>query len=263
MLDHRSTEQFGGTPFHIDVALKASTPDGELSVDSAQWIVEGLASTSKKDTDDETVIQKGLDIDYFRERGFFNYNHSATLVGFPYKEFTLIKSDGMFTRGELFKDVPMARTIWTQQVAFQAAGVPRTYGFSIEGRVQKRDDKSIVKAKVINVAISPHQKNSGATLTALYKALESSDWDLLKTLDAGYKDGVGSPVIHESLDNSIHNVLDVSGKLVTDIAKDLTVRKDSMCTMLNAAGYDPKAANVLAFALTLDEWLGTEIIGNN
>ena len=80
--------------------------------------IRGYASNTHKDRQDESIIQKGLDISDFLNFGWFNYDHDNTkLLGYPDKEKTGIDANGFFVEGTLLKGVPLADHIWEVAVA--------------------------------------------------------------------------------------------------------------------------------------------------
>ena len=70
----------------IDTMTKSEKESGVLGR------IKGVASTPDLDRDGEKVMQDGLDISYFLERGFFNWDHdNSKIVGYPDKENTQIQ----------------------------------------------------------------------------------------------------------------------------------------------------------------------------
>lgn len=138
--------------------------------------IRGFASTPDLDRDNETILQKGLDISDFLQYGFFNLDHDNSIVlGYPDAEKTKITKDGLYVEGTLL-DTPRSREIWNAAVAMQKSSAPRRMGFSIEGKVLSRDSNGrILKAKVTNVAITATPVNPHATWDAIVKSMGALD----------------------------------------------------------------------------------------
>lgn len=157
--------------FFIPAEFSKSGKDKEMRIC-------GLASTPDTDRDNETVIQQGLEIDDFVNYGFFNYNHdNSYILGYPDKTKTKITKDGLYVEGNILPS-EMGRRIWDAAVALQKSKAPRRMGFSIEGKVLKRDEQGkILKAKVYNVAITNMPVNPNATWEALIKGMTTENGD--------------------------------------------------------------------------------------
>jgi len=189
-------------PFDID--LKKSE-DGE------KRIIQGFASTSAKDRENEEIIQKGLDISDFVNYGWFNWDHdNSKILGYPHKETTRITSEGFYVEGELLKGVAEADRVWEVAVALKKSGAPRKMGFSVEGKVLEKDVLGrVLKAKVYNVAITPNPINPMATWDAVIKSF--TECTQVQGAHAGYdfslnENNSGSSLKVESLDTSLRNL---------------------------------------------------------
>lgn len=147
--------------FLPQVAFAKSSSGDEEAYNSRK--LAGIMSTQRKDRQDEAVIAKGLEFDEFLHNGHFNDNHSqetSAIVGYPEKvqyhsslEKYGIKAPGWTCEGFVLKGTKRADGIW--ELAQSLANVPtRKLGFSIEGKVLRRSDKTIECAKIRNVAIT-------------------------------------------------------------------------------------------------------------
>ena len=183
---------------------KADAPEG------SRRRVAGLISTERKDRQDETVLQRGLDFSEFIDFGWYNDNHAkdmAGVVGYPESVRMVRKgeklpdgrvapADGHWAEGWMLEGDPRADSIWQKAMALQKGG-KRKLGFSIEGVIERReghDRKVIAKARVRNVAITHCPVNTDTQLVALAKSLEFSeleraqrDEDFEDELDKAYK----------------------------------------------------------------------------
>ena len=166
-----------------------------------EWRIGGYASTSNEDRQGDEIIQKGLDISDFVNHGWLNYDHTEVILGYPDKDKCSITQKGFYVEGILLKDISQSKTMWETAIALQKSGSDRRLGFSVEGKILKRNDQGqIVKAKVYNVAVTPNPVNTDCTWNALVKSFTTNVDDLTKALEAGHGDANGSPVIPESLE---------------------------------------------------------------
>jgi hypothetical protein len=143
-------------------------------------VVKGFVTTEHKDREEETLLQDGLDFTEFMSYGWFNDNHSKATsgaVGWPTLLEKRVTSDGKkghYVEGELLRDYGPANQIWELQDALIRNNAPRKLGFSVEGAIEQRtghDGRTISKAKVRNVAITPNPINPYAGMETVTKAL--------------------------------------------------------------------------------------------
>lgn len=205
--------------FQVDIDLEKSIEKSK----NDRRIIFGFASTPDRDMVGEKVLQKGIDPSYFLNFGYFNYDHMKTpdaIIGYPYKDQVFVDDEGFHIAGELFKGVKYADDIWNLITVLKKNNVPRSLAFSIQGRIQEYDEdgKTITKALVTEVAITPRPANPNARLDAL-----------VKSLAAGYTvnpdqmvDGL-SPLKREFLEEGLKIVLDRH----KDVVKGLT-KKDKL-----------------------------------
>lgn len=168
---------------------------------SEEWRIAGYASTANEDRDGDEIIQKGLDISDFVNFGWLNFDHQKdVIVGYPDPSNCKVDSKGFYVEGILLKDVPQAKNMWDTAVALQKSGVSRRLGFSVEGKILKRNDLGkITKAKIYNVAVTPNPVNTDCTWEALVKSFAA---DMDKSLEAGNTEASKSPLIPESLESA-------------------------------------------------------------
>lgn len=144
-----------------------------------RWI-QGIASTSAKDLQGEVVDQDGIDFAYFLKNGYFNNDHKPGFenkVGQP-TECRLTKQ-GLFVKGFLFKSHAVADSIWELLGSLDASDASRRVGFSIQGKVQRRQGTNIKKCWIQDVAITPAPVNH-TTWCEMAKSLSAQQWDLSK-----------------------------------------------------------------------------------
>jgi hypothetical protein len=187
--------------------------------------IKGIMSTQRKDRQGEVLLSKGLDFSEFLSHGHFNDNHSqdtSAIVGYPEKvEYHNslrdygISSPGWTCEGYVIKGTKRSDAIWELARALQ--GVPnRKLGFSVEGKVERRSDKTIEKAKIRHVAITNCPVNTDCTWEVLEKSFHEADM-AIKAMTAGY--GVspstqvgGSSLRTESLDSDAKKVASMEAK---------------------------------------------------
>lgn len=184
---------------------------GEKGADKSgkRWI-QGVASTDARDLQGEIVAQNGIDFSYFLKHGFFNDDHKPgpdAKVGQP-TEAKLTKN-GLWVKGFLFKNNdPTKRTkadeYWDLMNDIAASGSDRKVGFSIQGKVLRRNGSTIEKCWIQDIAITTQPVNT-ATWAEIAKSLSAQKWDMVKD-DESKKDAekaltaTGSPLVPESLE---------------------------------------------------------------
>ena len=171
--------------------------------------IGGYASTSSQDRDGDEIAMKGLDVSMFLNYGFFNFEHQKDIIlGYPDKYRCHFDRKGFYVEGTLIKGIPMAENIYNTAIALAKANAPRKLGFSVEGRILEREDGTdrIIKAQVVNVAITSSPVNATCTWDALVKAMDMSD--ISKPMDTGAID----PITPESLESAFHTLSYIIGE---------------------------------------------------
>ena len=147
--------------------------------------IQGYASTPAWDSDGESIVKSGLDIDYYMKQGVLNWMHQNkpdTIIGIPV--YSKIDHIGFFTKGMLFKNIKMAEDVWNLGQELSSLGNPRRLGFSIEGKVIARSSinkSKIIKAKVTNVAVTHIPVNTEATFECVSKSFVPPAYDEIVT----------------------------------------------------------------------------------
>ena len=149
--------------------------------------LQGVASTPEKDLQGEEVLQKGMDLRYFLKHGYLNDDHKPGFenkVGQPtsaeIKTVTNSKGDrvlGMWLEGYIWPEGVHkgADAIWELGKALEAADSDRRLGFSIQGKVLKREGSRILKAWIQDVAVTPSPVNT-ATWLEFVEGIAKSQW---------------------------------------------------------------------------------------
>ena len=196
-------------PFQFHVELRAFEKAG----DKNPMRIGGFASTDRLDSQDERVLQDGLDFKEFLDAGWYNDNHgkgSADVLGYPtaakfvkagdpLPDGTPAGKSGWWTEGYLL-NTEKGKQVWELASALHKS--PRKLGFSIEGKVKERDRKrpSIIKRAVVrNVAITHCPVNRDTELVTLSKALSAGG--AIDSGDLNQGPGDGGALRVESLDS--------------------------------------------------------------
>ena len=176
-----------------DVIFK-SDPQDEDAYNSRQMM--GIMTTERKDRQGEVVVSKGLDFEGFLHNGHFNDNHSqdtSKIVGYP-EAVTFHKDLGKFNnklkghsgwtcRGYVLKGTRRSDEIW--ELAKALSTVPnKKLGFSIEGKVKRRGNKTIERADIRNVAITNCPVNTDCSWDVINKSFTDENL-AAKSLMAG------------------------------------------------------------------------------
>lgn len=162
--------------------------------------IHGIMSTQRRDRQGEIVISKGLDFEDFLRHGHFNDNHcqdTGAVVGYPtavqyhqsLKEYG-IDAPGWSCEGYVLKGTRRSDSIW--ELAQALREIPdKKLGFSIEGKIIRRADKTIEMAKMKNVAITNCPVNTDCSWDVLVKSFYEPE-TAMKSMTAGYGVSPGS-----------------------------------------------------------------------
>lgn len=137
-----------------------------------RWI-QGIASTSDCDLQNEVVSQSGIDFEYFLKHGYFNDDHQKGpkyRVGEPTE--CKITKNGLWVKGFLHKEKEASDDIWEHMNSLAASGSTRKMGFSIEGKIRRRNGNRIDKCWVQNIAITAAPINT-KTYADIVKSLNA------------------------------------------------------------------------------------------
>ncbi len=172
--------------------------------DGKRWI-EGIASDDGEDLQGEKVMQKGLDVEYFVRRGFFNWDHQDVVavkgaggverlaigkIGEP--TIARLTPRGLFVKGFLYRGNPLADAAWELACSLEASGARRKLGFSIQGKTLRKDGNRIVKAWIQDIAVTPAPVNPRTYLDVV-KGLGTTAEELGKALSTGHAKGEDGP----------------------------------------------------------------------
>ncbi|MBN2033841.1 MAG: hypothetical protein JW836_11235, partial [Deltaproteobacteria bacterium] len=220
MSDFLGIKEDGTFRFHIPLELKKGRDD-------KIWI-QGIASKGTPDLVGDVVVQKGMDLGYLLKRGFFNDNHdkqTGAKVGIPTE--ARHTSGGLFVKGYML-DTPRAQEIVNLAEALKKSGGDRQMGFSVEGKILRRDGKIVERSWVKDIAItcepmhpdtymdivksiSEEIEQNGTiedfgedvTLETIHKSLLNIESLLEKALMAGNERETASPLMREDVEKDL------------------------------------------------------------
>lgn len=160
-----------------DLILKGVQTDE----DGCEYVdFEGLAATEHPDLQMDITVQDGVDWDYFKDHGVFNWEHSNApldMVGFPLeiRRNAVFKGEkGTYVKGRLLLKQARAREIYTTMKAIKAGATNRRMGLSIQGKALVRDPldrRRILKSMISKISFTMNPMNS-VTYVDLCKGLE-------------------------------------------------------------------------------------------
>lgn len=199
------------------ILLEKSSDAEQEKYNSRQ--LTGIMSTERRDRQGEVLKAEGLDFSEFLSHGHFNDNHSqdtSAIVGYPEKvkfhddlgpiDPKLKHVSGWTVDGYVLKGTKKADAIWELAKALQ--NVPgRKLGFSVEGKVERRADKTIEKARIRNVAITNCPVNTDCSWNLLQKSFWEADMAIKSLTTVS-----GAALQPESLDSSAKKVIDEKKK---------------------------------------------------
>lgn len=223
-------------PLDIESSIqKSQDEDG-----GENWYVRGFASTPDLDLQGDIVQPSGINIDYFVQYGWLNYEHQQDAkyaVGAPTQNCYVDFQKGLFVEAILFKDNEYAQEMWKLANSVDKSGTGRKLGFSIEGGIRKRNSKDnrIIEELVIkNVALTKSPANPHATWEYFMKSWttghainpsEMTDGAALRRESLGqaitqlsYAYSVKSPLELTDLWTDVSKYLDQSKKVTPEVA---------------------------------------------
>lgn len=173
--------------------------------DGKRWI-QGIASTANLDLQGERVTQRGLDFSYFLKNGYINDDHKEGpehKVGEPTE--AKITKDGFWIKGFLYKGKERADHWWDHLNSLDQSGSKRKVGFSIQGKVERRNGKTIDKCWIQDVAITAAPVNTH-TWAEIVKSLNADTWsEDEEDQDKALSTTSGGAMIPESLEGELKN----------------------------------------------------------
>lgn len=155
--------------------------------------IGGIISVETTDQQGETLMQKGVDWHYFLEKGWFNYEHQSgpeNVLGHPERVTSVMHKGRPATavEGVIYLHKAKGKEIFETAKAMRKAGTSRRLGFSVEGRVIERDPSDrtkILKAQVLNVALTAHPVHPDARMEVLMRSMAMVGYQNPATPSAG------------------------------------------------------------------------------
>lgn len=142
----------------------------------------GIASTMDKDSDDEFLDPKGFDITPLLESGIVNWHHQSknapsAIIGEP-GEGTKLTKEGLYVVSELYPDSKLAKEVFELAEVLEKNSKTRRLGYSIEGKVLKRDplNNKLVKSALITGVAITHQPKNKHTFAEILKGEGIDDY---------------------------------------------------------------------------------------
>lgn len=162
--------------FSFFIPLKKGKDSGD-----EKRIIEGIASTEQRDLQNEEVLQRGIDINYFLKRGKLNWDHKSgpeNIIGEPLD--CKHTDKGLYVKGMLYKSHPRAQATWDLANAMEKSGSNHGLGFSIQGKVVRKgvgdDGQGVIESCWLQeIAVTAHPINQN-TYMDIVKALNSEHW---------------------------------------------------------------------------------------
>lgn len=141
-----------------------------------QRTVQGVASTPDKDLQGEVVLQNGIDYGYFLKHGYINDDHKSGpehKVGEPVA--CRMTPGGLWVKGFLYEGKQRSDYWWEHLNALEQSNSKRKVGFSIQGKIVRRNGKTIEKCWLQDVAITASPVNT-STWAEIVKSLSAEKW---------------------------------------------------------------------------------------
>lgn len=173
-LEEANTDQLkgDGERFHFWMPVEV------IKKSEGERIIQGIASTPDRDLQGEVVMQNGIDYGYFMKKGWINDDHNKGpehKVGEPLE--CKITKKGFWVKARLYKGLDRAEHWWKLIKALDENQSDRKIGFSIEGKILRRDGKTIQKCWLTDVAITSSPVNTN-TWAEIVKSLGAQQWCL-------------------------------------------------------------------------------------
>lgn len=230
--------------FFVPASALSIEKGGKKSKDGKRWI-QGVASTDAKDLQGEIVDQNGIDFSYFLKYGYFNNDHKPGFdnkVGQPTE--CRVTKNGLWVKGFLFNNHSVSNSIWELMNSLESTGASRKIGFSIQGKVKRRQGTKIKECWIQDVAITPAPVNT-TTWAEIAKSLSAQEWDAEKSQSMTTQNVPANtnPLVAESLE----------GKMKKDreekTEKSLCTFEDTVVLLQNQHGLPEDAAVTVAKAI--------------
>ena len=198
----------------------------EVSGIPKKMLLKGIASTNKKDLDNQLLSNNGFVLDYLLERGFVNWHHRAKddpsfIIGEPTNACKVTK-DGLYVEAELYNTDNGRKAFKTACDIEKYSSSKRRLGWSVEGKPIEVRGNKIVKAMITGLALTYAPKNS-PTYAEIAKAFtdEEAAKKILKAVDVEEDEEDVSSIMRINAENGTLFV-NSKGNIVTFVEKALS-----------------------------------------
>lgn len=177
-IEEATRKSFDSFARWVPLELQKGRDEDKADDDDAltRAMIGGICSTRDMDLEGETIEQDGLDWSYFLENGWFNHEHqqgAGAVLGHPVSV-ERVDDDRTRVEGVLYLHKQLGRDVYETSQAMEKAGGERSLGFSVEGQVLQRDPrdtKRVLKARVLNVAITAMPINPHTNLELIARSI--------------------------------------------------------------------------------------------
>lgn len=194
------------------ISIEKGSSKGDKS--GKRWI-QGIASTNTRDLQGEIVEQNGIDFSYFLKHGYFNNDHKPGFenkVGQPTE--CKVTRNGLWVKGYLFNNHKISDDIWELMNSLEASKADRKVGFSIQGKVKRREGTTIKECWIQDIAVTPAPVNT-TTWAEIAKSLSAQKWDFDKSFSQEKIPASANPLVGESLEEKLKEDREETEKSLT------------------------------------------------
>ena len=151
--------------FYVPIEFEKAGDDKKPEERYKNMYIQGCASTSDVDLDNQTMQPSGFELGIFKAAGLINYEHGGkkspkAFVGEPVE--AMIKDNKLFIKGKLWEKSELARDIYDTAEVMKASGSTRKFAWSIEGVPLSKDvhnPNNVPRALITHVALTLMPKN--------------------------------------------------------------------------------------------------------
>lgn len=207
----------------LPIDIKKATEQASKE-DTKDIYVSGFASTPDLDMQGEIVVPSGIDISYFQDHGWINFEHEQGadyVIGVPTENCYVDIEKGLFIEAKLFRDNQYTQQIIELAQNLEKSGTERKLGFSIEGAIKQRnvDNNHIIEEVMItNVAVTKSPANTSSSWNYFMKSINKA-FETGHTTSPETQTGAGA-LRREALAQSITRLSSVLNMKDTQLIED-------------------------------------------
>lgn len=153
--------------FYVPLDIEKAEDETDIESKYKSWVLGGVASTGKKDSQGETLSPENYDLSDFKWVCWEHERSPDSIVGEVIKAY--VEDNKLYIQVKLFPDSKKAKEIWELAKNLKKSNNGNSLSFSVEGSVVERDSnnpKKITRAKLTGVAICKTPVN-GDTFASL------------------------------------------------------------------------------------------------